>query len=261
MISLDAYTPAEIAHRVEEAAALKASRGTMATLCLAVLAGAFIALGAALYTHTIQEPFGTPALTRLAGGVAFSLGLILVCVAGGELFTGNNLLVMAAVDHKISWLALLRNWALVFMGNAVGAVGIALLMKWSGVWEGQGGGHGRCALAIAETKLSLPLGAALARGVLCNLLVCLAVWMTYAGRSVVDRVAVLVPPVAAFVALGLEHSVANMYFIPAAWLYSPTFDLGAALWHNLVPVTLGNMLGGGVGVGLVYSLAYPRYRV
>lgn len=257
MTNFDAYTPSEIAQRVEVAAGLKASRGTLATFCLAVLAGSFIAMGAALFTFIIQEPFATAALTRWVGGIAFSLGLILVCVAGGELFTGNNLLVMAAVDSKVTWGAVLRNWMLVYAGNFAGALGTALLIHWAGLLESESG-QGRTAHSIAVAKTTLPFMPAFVRGILCNILVCLSVWMTYACRSVSDKVLVIVPPVAAFVALGFEHSVANMYFLPAGWLAGEPFDLAEALLRNLLPVTIGNMIGGGVFVGLVYKLVYGR---
>ncbi|MGE4158416.1 MAG: formate/nitrite transporter family protein [Planctomycetota bacterium] len=256
MLTLDAYTPPEIARRVEEAAVLKASRGALQTFVLAILAGAFIALGAALCTLIVQDTIVTPGLTRWVGGVAFSLGLILVCVAGSELFTGNNLLVMAVVDGRVSQGSLFRHGVLVYFGNFAGAFGIALLMHLADAWNSGAGAYGRMAISIGVAKAALPFGTALARGILCNLLVCLAVWMTFACRSVADRVLVIVPPIAAFVALGFEHSVANMYFIPAAWLAGRPFDLGSALWDNLLPVTIGNILGGGFGVGLVYKLVY-----
>lgn len=256
----DAYSPAEMAARVEQGGVAKAGMGTLATLTLAVLAGAFIAFGAMLYTLVMTGHglgFG-PA--RLLGGVAFSLGLILVVVGGAELFTGNSLIVMAWAGRRVSTARLLRNWGLVYFGNAVGAVATAALLVGSGSL-GQGGGEVlETAAGIARAKVELPFHEAVLRGVLCNVLVCLAVWLSYAAHHVGGKILAIVPPVTAFVALGFEHSIANMYLIPVAMLAGVDGVGPAGLLGNLVPVTLGNMLGGGVLVALVYWLVYLRKR-
>lgn len=197
--------------------------------------------------------------------MAFALGLILVTVAGAELFTGNNLLVMAWADGKISTAALLRNWIVVCAGNFIGAAGLALLVFLSRHQDMDGGAVGREYLPIASTKVGMPFWTAFFRGILCNALVCLAVWMALAGRSLVDKAVAIVVPVSAFVAAGFEHSVANMYFIPLAMLLQAFDGLHAAdpvTWSgflgNLLPVLLGNIIGGSVLVGLVYHLIYHR---
>ena len=207
-------------------------------------------------------------LMRLLGGLAFCLGLILVVVAGAELFTGNNLLVMACIDRLISFRQLIQNWAIVYIGNFMGALGILVLMYLTGLWWQGDGSLGNKVVAIADTKVNLGWMEAFARGVLCNILVCLAVWLCMAGRSVTDKVLAVIFPVTAFVALGFEHSVANMFFIPAGLLaqtqaetslaISEQLTIGGFFWHNLIPVTLGNMLGGSVFVGLFYWFIYLR---
>lgn len=255
---LDAYSPPEIAKRIEEAGVAKASLPAGKTFILAVLAGAFIAFGAVFYTLTMTgSPLGFgPA--RLLGGVVFSTGLILVVVAGAELFTGNNLIVMAWADRRITLAALLRNWGIVYIGNFVGAVGTAALVALSGIYDMAGGTVGDTATAIAMSKLSLAADEAFFRGVLCNVLVCLAVWLCFAAHTVTDKISAIVLPIAAFVALGFEHSVANMYVIPVAMLHGGVAWDGAGLIANLAWVTAGNIVGGGGLVALVYWLIYGR---
>ncbi|MBT5049070.1 MAG: formate/nitrite transporter family protein [Rhodospirillaceae bacterium] len=255
--AIDAYRPAAIAERIEASGVSKAGLGIVQTLTLAVLAGAFIAFGAMLFTLVMTDSglgFG-PA--RLLGGVAFSLGLILVVIAGAELFTGNNLIIMAWADRKITTLDVLRNWTLVYAGNLIGAVATALFMSWSGTLTMGDGSVSRTALAIAQTKASLPLDQAFVRGILCNALVCLAVWLSYAAHSVSGKILAIVFPISAFVALGFEHSVANMYFVPLGMLIGDTITIGQFL-GNLIAVTAGNLIGGSVLVGLVYWIAYRR---
>lgn len=271
--SVDAYTPAQIAARVEKVCISKSTTEPLRVLVLAGLAGAFIAFGAALFTLVIHAGAGVdPGLLRLVGGLAFCLGLVLVIVAGAELFTGNNLLVMAFVDGKISLAQLLRNWGLVYLGNFGGALFIAALVWASGHWLIGDGAVGAKAVRIALAKVQLDPLQAVARGVLCNLLVCLAVWMCFAGRSVTDKVLAILFPITAFVALGFEHSVANMYFIPAGLFAAAEpsvisalggvdlapLTLQGFLLNNLLPVTLGNVIGGGLLVGLVYWFIYLR---
>jgi len=259
----DAYAPPQIAVRVREVGVAKATAPVATTLGLAVLAGAFIALGALFYTVTItggtgQAPFG---LVRLVGGMAFSLGLVLVVVGGAELFTGNNLIAMAWAAGRITIGQVLRNWLWVYLGNLFGALGTAALALLAGVhWLGDGT-VGETAVGIARAKVSLDPMAAVARGVLCNALVCLAVWLCMGARGVADKILAILFPITAFVACGFEHSIANMYFLPVgialtAGTAAP-ISLAGAL-GNLAFVTAGNILGGTVLVALVYWFVYLR---
>jgi formate transporter len=254
----EAYTPAEIAARVESAGVGKAALGLVPTLMLGVLAGAFISFGALLFTFVVTDSglgFGPQ---RLLGGVAFSLGLVLVVVGGAELFTGNNLIVMAWAARKITIGRLLRNWGLVYVGNLVGAVATAFAVHLSGVMALGDGAPAGTAVAIGMAKVGLPFLEACFRGILCNVLVCLAVWLCFAARTVTGKVLVIVFPISAFVAVGFEHSVANMYLLPMAML-SGASEIGIAdVVQNLVPVTIGNVLGGGGLVALVYWAIYLR---
>jgi formate transporter len=257
----DAYSPKEIAERVETIGVAKAQLPFVQTFALGILAGGFIGLGAMFYTVVASDPTLGFAVSRVLGGLVFSLGLILVVVAGAELFTGNNLMVMACVSRRITLRALLRNFAIVYVANFVGAVGLAVLVFYSG-HASSGTPIAARAVAIAETKMNLPLIEAFLKGVLCNILVCLAVWIALAGRSVVDKIAAIVFPVTAFVAAGFEHCVANMYLIPLGILLKGG-DFGTnlgGLAHNLLPVTLGNLVGGAGMVGLVYFLIYHRKK-
>lgn len=255
--SIDAYRPSAIAERIEAAGIAKIHLTALQTLTLAVLAGAFISFGAMLFTVVMTDSglgFG-PA--RLLGGVAFSLGLILVVIAGAELFTGNNLIVMAWADRRITVRDVLKNWTLVYAGNLIGALASALFVFWSGTLEMGGGAVLKTSLSIAQTKASLPLDQAFVRGILCNTLVCLAVWLSYAAHSVSGKILAILFPISAFVALGFEHSVANMYFIPLGMLVGDSITIGQFL-TTLIAVTAGNMIGGSVLVGLVYWIAYGR---
>lgn len=254
---LDVVSPARIASLVEEVGIRKARLAFVPTFALAVLAGAFIAFGAMFYTVTVtgsELGFGP---TRLIGGAAFSLGLILVIIGGAELFTGNSLIVIAWANRDITTTALLRNWAIVYCGNLFGAVATAGLVHLSGSLTAGGGAVGETALAIAAAKLSLDPGQAFLRGILCNVLVCLAVWMCFAAHSVSGKVLAILFPITAFVSLGFEHSVANMYLLPVAMLHGGQADLGA-LVANLAVVSAGNVVGGGLLVALVYWVIYLR---
>jgi len=261
----DAYSPSQIAIRVREVGQAKAEAPVLTTMALAILAGAFIALGALFYTVTLTGaasavPFG---LARLIGGLAFSLGLILVVVGGAELFTGNNLLAMAWAARRVTTRAVLRNWVLVYLGNVIGALGTVVLVLLAGV-HGLGDGALEAeAVGIARAKVSLDPVSAVARGVLCNVLVCLAVWLCMGARSVSDKILAILFPISAFVACGFEHSVANMYFLPVGIALSRgTADpiaLGDALL-NLQWVTLGNLFGGTILVALVYWFVYLRHE-
>jgi formate/nitrite transporter len=195
---------------------------------------------------------------RLLGGLAFSLGLILVLVGGAELFTGNSLIVFAWADRKITSARLLRNWGLVYVGNFIGASATAVMVHWSGINGLGDGAVAATAMRIAEGKLALAPAEAFTRGVLCNVLVCLAVWLCFGARTVSGKILAIVFPIAGFVALGFEHSVANMYLVPAGWLAGSALVGGTAYAANLLLVTAGNILGGGVLVALVYWLVYRK---
>jgi formate transporter len=266
IFGFDTFSPKEIAARVESIGVAKARLPWLSMLMLSVLAGAFIGLGALYFVLIRSDPTLGFAARQALGGVAFSLGLVLVVVAGAELFTGNNLLAMAWADGKISTGDLLRNWAIVCVGNFIGAAGLALLVFLSRHTEMNNGAIAEEYLRIAAAKVTLPFWTAFFKGVLCNVLVCMAVWMALAGRSVIDKIAAIVFPISAFVAAGFEHSIANMYVIPLAMLLQ-TFDhIGATaqtitwagLLSNLIPVIMGNIIGGSVLVGLVYHVIYRR---
>lgn len=258
----DAYAPREIAERIETVGVAKARMPLLRMSVLGVLAGGFIGLGALGNVLVLSDPSLPFATARLLGGLVFSIGLVLVIVAGAELFTGNNLLAMAWADGKVTTREVLRNWTVVCTANFVGAAGLALLVWLSGHAALNDGRVGETYLRIASAKCELDAATAFFRGVLCNILVCLAVWMAMAGRSVVDKVVVIVFPVTLFVAAGFEHSIANMYLIPLGLLLADGVAVAgnpptvAGLFANLLPVIAGNLVGGSVLVGLVYFLAY-----
>lgn len=264
----DCFSPKQVAERVEQVGVAKARLPMLSMIALGVLAGGFIGLGALYFTLVTSDATLGFVPGRLLGGLVFSLGLILVVVAGAELFTGNNLLVMAWTSNKISTRELLKNWSVIFLANFVGAAGLAILVVLSNHQAMNNGAVGVQAVKIAAAKTSLPFWEALFKGVLCNLLVCLAVWLAMAGRTVVDKILAIVFPISAFVAAGFEHSVANMYFITLGMLLRDNVALPDGVntaqltWtgfaQNLLPVTLGNILGGAVLVALVYYVVYQR---
>lgn len=277
-ISFDALLPPEMAAKAEDVGMSKASLGIFRMFALAVLAGAFIAMGAVFATTATAGgsalPFG---VTKVIAGITFSLGLILVVVAGAELFTGNNLIVMAWASHKVSTKQLLRNWVIVYAGNFAGSVLTAYMMFLSKQYSSGGGAIGLNALNIAHAKVSLGFLQALVLGIFCNALVCLSVWLCMSARSTTDKVLSIIPPIAAFVAAGFEHSVANMYFIPLALFIKagagtadlwgqigktvadyPQLTWGNFIAANLIPVTIGNIIGGAVMVGMVYWFIYHQ---
>jgi formate transporter len=255
LYGVDAYSPSEVAERVETVGVRKARLPFVQLFTLSVLAGGFIGLGALYYTLVVSDGDLGFAVRRLLGGLAFSLGLILVVVAGAELFTGNNLLVMAWAGRRISAGELLRNWSIAYVGNFVGAFGLAVLVVLSRQGMLHGGDVANQAIAIARMKSSLPFVEAFFKGILCNVLVCLAVWLAMAGRSVTDKILAIVFPISAFVAAGFEHSVANMYFLSAGFLLQGDL-IDPGFVRNLVPVTLGNIAGGGIMVAFIYFIVY-----
>lgn len=289
-IRIDALLPAEMATRAEYVGVRKAETPVIKMFALAVLAGAFIALGAIFATtiasggmavkaadgslaYTSGLPYG---VTRLLTGFVFCLGLILVVVGGAELFTGNNLIVMAWASRKVTTAALLKNWSIVYIGNFVGSVGTAIVLFLSKQFTFGSGSIGLTALNIAKSKVELDFVQALALGILCNALVCLAVWMTFSARSTLDKIAAIIFPITGFVAAGFEHSIANMYFIPIGifikqfakqdfWdlIGKTPADYGSLTWsafflNNLVPVTIGNIIGGVFLVAAIYWMIFLR---
>jgi formate transporter len=275
MNRFDALPPRDMARKAEEIGCAKIGMSAANTFALAVLAGAFIAMGA-IFATTVTAgggslPYG---VSRLLSGVAFSLGLILVVVAGAELFTGNNLIVMAWAGRKISSARLLRNWAIVYAGNFAGAIATAGILFVGKQYTFGKGAVGEQALSIATAKTGLGFVQAIALGAFCNALVCLAVWLTYSARSVADKILAVVPPIAAFVAAGFEHSVANMFFIPMGLLVKsdsafaaqhPVVGVAHLTWArffaaNLLPVTIGNVIGGALMVGAIYWFIYLRVK-
>jgi formate/nitrite transporter len=269
--AIDALLPPEMAAKAEQVGVKKADMDFATTFALAFLAGAFIAMGAVFATTVAtggsELPYG---VSKLLAGLVFSLGLILVIVGGAELFTGNNLIVMAWVGGKVTAGKVLRNWIIVYVGNFAGAIATAGIVFLSRHHQFADGAIGETALNIAAAKVSLSFGQAIGLGALCNVLVCLAVWLTFSARTTTDRILAIVPPITAFVACGFEHSVANMYFIPIALFIkdwgsgiATTTDLSNLTWSgflfdNLLPVTFGNIVGGAVMVGGVYWFIYLR---
>jgi formate/nitrite transporter len=240
---------------------------------LGILAGAYIGFGGLLsttVTFDMAAYFGT-GFTKLLGGAVFSVGLMLVVIAGAELFTGNNLMVTSTLAKEISIRTMLKRWILVYIANFIGSIILALLFYLSGLWNTGGGALGLTAVKIAYSKVSLGFWEAIIRGIGCNWLVCLAVWMALAARQTVGKIFAIFFPIMAFVAIGFEHCVANMYFIPTGiflrtWAgvrapegINPTLlNWGTFAVKNLIPVTIGNMIGGGLFVGLSYWGAYLR---
>jgi formate/nitrite transporter len=255
----DAYPPQEIARKVERLGVAKAHADVLTLLVLAGLAGAFISLGAVLFTVAVTESSLGFGPTRLLGGVSFCLGLILVVVAGAELFTGNNLIAMAWASRLIGTREVVRNWFLVYVGNVAGCLGTVLLVVWADVASLSDGAVGETAVRIAHTKADLPVAEAFTRGILCNALVCLAVWLAIGARSVTDKILAVLFPITAFVALGFEHSIANWFFLPfglAVDAHGAVSIVGVG--RNIAAVTAGNVAGGTVLVAGVYWVAYLR---
>ena len=266
IFNLNAYSPAEIKEAVEKVGVKKTNLPLQASFMLAIVGGGSIGLGALYYSIIASDAELSFATTRVVGGLAFSLGLALVLVGGAELFTGNNLIVMAWASGKVSSREMLRNWVIVYFGNLVGSLGLVILVFFSHHLDMNGGRIGLSILNTAVGKIQPDVITLFFKGILCNLLVCLAVWLAYAGRSVTDKIVALILPISAFIAAGFEHCVANMYFLPLAWLLTQTNNVPAnfdaslitisGIGHNLVPVTLGNIVGGAGLVGAVYWAIY-----
>ena len=266
----DAYNPKQMARRVSDVGVSKANLNLASMFALGIMAGAFIGMGAHFATVAWAQN-GLPfSLSKLLGGLVFCLGLILVIIAGAELFTGNNLIVMAWVMKKIKARAILRNWVVVYFGNFVGSVLTVTLIYFSGVYAAGDYAVAAKAVQIAQAKVQIPFVECFFRGIMCNALVCLAVWLCFSCRTTVDKIFSILFPITAFVAMGFEHCVANMYFIPMGMLLGGNQALADAtgvqasismadFLHNLIPATLGNIIGGSVMVGLVYWFIYLRH--
>ncbi|TBW33575.1 formate/nitrite transporter family protein [Siculibacillus lacustris] len=268
LLGLDAYSPAEIQDKVEKLGVKKVRLPFVASFMLSVVAGGSIGLGGMFFVIILADPTLGFAFQRLLGGIVFSLGLALVVIGGAELFTGNCLIVMAWANRQISTREVLGNWTTVWLGNLVGALGLVAMIFLAHHTDMNNGLVGAAVLKLALSKIAPDMVTIFFKGVLCNILVCLGVWLAYAGRSVADKMAGLILPVAAFVAAGFEHCVANMYFLPLAWLLAATghvpadLDVSAitltGILHNLIPATLGNIVGGAGCVGFVYWAIYRR---
>lgn len=265
---LDAYSPAEIQAKVEVLGVKKAQMPFLAAFMLSIVAGVGIGLGGMFFCIVLSDPSLSFAVQRVLGGVVFSLGLSLVVIGGAELFTGNCLIVMAWANRQLKSLDVLRNWSLVWVGNLVGALALVAMVFFAHYTALNNGAVGAAILKLSVGKISPDFSTIFFKGVLCNLLVCLAVWLSYAGRGVADKMAGLILPVAAFVAAGFEHCIANMFFLPLAWVLVQTGQVPAGLdvhvitlagiVHNLIPATLGNIVGGAGFVGFVYWTVYRK---
>jgi formate/nitrite transporter len=266
IFNLQAYSPAEIKEAVEKVGVKKANLPFLTSFMLAIVAGGGIGFGALYYTIVASDPTLGFATVRVLGGCGCTLGLALVLVGGAELFTGNNLIVMAWASGKVSSGTMLGNWVIVYLGNLVGALGLIVMVFLSHHLDMNEGRIGLSVLNTAAGKIRPDMVTLFFKGILCNVLVCAAVWLAYAGRSVTDKMVAVILPVSAFIAAGFEHCVANMYFLPLAWLLVQTghapanFDASLitipGIIHNLVPVTLGNIVGGAGFVGVIYWTIY-----
>lgn len=269
--AVDAYSPPEIAQKWLQLGAAKATLPVHRLAMLSIAAGAFIALGGLFYEIALTGWKGSYGVGQVLGGLVFNLGLALVCLAGGELFTGNSLLAIACADRRISTRQMVGNWAMVWLFNGVGALFIVFLAYAAQLWAGGDYMVGAKALSVGAAKAALPFGVAFARGIVANILVSLAVWAYSGGRSAADKIAAMLLPITAFVAMGAEHSIANLFFLPYAFLLKLTPSVASVagvptevlsqltllhIGRNLLASTLGNVVGGALCVGLLYWFAY-----
>lgn len=264
----DALTPAEIQAKTENVCVSKACMPLRKLLPLSMLAGMFIAFGAMYFCIVLGDSTLPFAIQRVLGGVCFCLGLILVFAAGAELFTGNVFLIMAKASGKISWGQLGRNWALVWMGNLVGALIAVGLLYMAHIGDLNSGGVGQAMVSVAVGKVTPEWITIFFKGILCNIFVCLGVWIAYSSRTVVDKVFGVLFPISAFVAAGFEHCVANMFFLPMGYILKLSgvapegLDLSAldipGILYNLSAATVGNIIGGAVFIGMVYWFAFHK---
>lgn len=247
--------PKEIANAMVNVGVGKANLKTSAMIYLGILAGAYIGFGG-LANTIVSQTLGNidPGLAKFAGAAVFPVGLMLVVIAGAELFTGNNLMTLAVMNKKITTGQMLKNWSVVWVSNLVGSVLLALIVVYTGVLDGDAGTK---AMAIAEGKASLSAMTMIGRGILCNVLVVLAVWMATSSQDIISKIFACWFPIMLFVLCGFEHSVANMYFIPAGMLLGAKITMGALI-KNLVCVTIGNILGGAIIIPCLYHAAYLK---
>lgn len=265
---VDAYTPAEMEDKAEKTGIKKVTMPVMSSFLLAVVAGGFIGLGGMYFTIVLADSSLSFAVQRVLGGTVFALGLSLVLVGGAELFTGSTMTVMAMASGHVTFGQVLRNWVVVWVGNLVGALGLVFLVFMSHHMEMNNGGIGVATLKLAIGKIQPDAVTIFFKGILCNMMVCLGVWLAYACRSVADKIIAMLLPIGLFVAAGFEHCVANMYFLPMAWLLTVTGHVPAGLdvsaitipgiLHNLLFATLGNIVGGSVLIGGMYWLIYRK---
>lgn len=269
VIRPDALTPAEIEAKAEQIGIAKVNNSGKKTFLLAIMAGMFISMGGMFMFIVKADVTLSFAVSQIAGGLAFCLGLFLVVVAGAELFTGNTLIICGSLSKKCTVRKMLKNWVIVYLGNFVGSLIMVAILFFSHYSAVNGGAVGDAMLTVATSKVSQTFDVLLFKGIMCNFLVCLAVWISYGARTVVDKFVGILLPITAFVACGFEHCVANMFFLPMGFLlkvtgfdYTGTADLAAlnipSILHNLGAVTIGNILGGMVMVGIVYWLAYHK---
>jgi formate/nitrite transporter len=272
--SLEDQGPKTIAETVaQKVGVAKATSPWLSVFVLGILAGAYIGFGGLLSTTATFDAASKWGIgfSKILAGATFSVGLMLVVIAGAELFTGNNLMVSSVLSREITFNTMLKRWGVVFLANFIGSILVTLLFYYSGLWKTADGALGMAAVKIAYNKVALSFSEALWRGVGCNWLVCLAVWMALASRQTIGKIFAIFFPIMAFVAIGFEHSVANMYFIPTGILLMngagmtniPGIDPNVLgwinfLWRNLLPVTIGNIIGGAVFVGMSYWGAYLR---
>ena len=259
----DSLAPLEIEAKVEEVGVGKVGMAFSKVFVLAILAGAFIAFGGMYFCIFLGDPSIPFAVQRMVGGICFCLGLVLVLCCGAELFTGNSLIICAKASGKVSWGGMLKNWAIVWLGNLVGALAAVALVYLAQVWSMNGGGVGEAMVSVAAGKASPDWATLFFKGVMCNVFVCLAVWIGFSARTVVDKVIGIILPISAFVAAGFEHCVANMFFLPMGCLLN-SMGVGAAgavplegILYNLSAATLGNIVGG-LLVGLAYWFVFAK---
>ena len=256
-------TPLDTLQTVETASINKATAKTSKLILMGFLAGFFIGMAALTSTITSVNLLANPdtyGLGKLIQGLVFSGGLIMVILGGTELFTGNSLMVTALISHKITLKQLLRNWGLVYLGNFLGALFLVFMVGASGILDGNSGLIGSALARIATAKVSMEWGSAFTLGILCNILVCIAVWAAFGAKSTAGKILAIIFPVTFFVACGFEHSIANMFYIPAGLAYAGTFSWGAFL-ANLIPVTLGNIIGGGIFIASFYSFSLNDVKI
>ena len=269
-IAPDCLAPAAIEEKVEAAGINKANMPVAKAFVLAVFAGAFIAFGGLFFTVFLSDSTLSWGVQRVVGGLCFCLGLVLVLICGAELFTGNSLMVCALNSGKIDVAHLVRSWVVVWLGNFVGALLIVFLVYMAGIYKLNGEAVATSMVSVASGKVTLDWVTIFFRGILCNIFVCLAVWIGFAGKTVVDKVVGILLPIAAFVSCGFEHCVANMYFLPMGAVMraagygadiagASSLDI-AGIFFNLGAATLGNIVGGALLVACGYWFVYHKAK-